>query len=244
MNETFIVERINKIRQQFINEKDGGRVFIKALAKEFGNYDINQRNQVVDFLIRELQVNINGLRFLVLPVLEDMDAKEAASRIYETYLNYLKNDDVKWEKAIVTILFQLRYTEPEDFYSNYINKYIKNKVDNGYIFFLGVLYCRVNPPKALDLLSNYFCKHLKIPNQDMVLFFENRMGFLFNYFTENPVDYIPELIKRTADKSKISGSRLKEIMLHYFHSDLVKDYNKEFIQQRINTLNDINLSLG
>lgn len=239
MDYTFITEKINELRQHFINEKDGGRSFIAALSKELNHYDLNQRKQIIEFFIQELQYDKNGMRGLALPVLEDMEATEAAPFIYETYLYFLKDKDEKWEKEVITTLLKLRYKEPQEFYSYYIDKYFNKNPDNGYIFFLGILYCNVNPIKALDLLSDYFCKHLIVPNKEMVLFFENRMGFLFNYFIKNPVDYIPDLLKQTARKNKEAGLRLKEIMLYYFHSDLVKDYNKEFIQEKINTLNDI-----
>ena len=241
MDKTNISKKINEIHQQFVNEKDGGRAFIAALAKEFNSYEVNYRKEVIDFFVQELQVNASGMRSLVLPVLEDMEANEAAPNIYETYLNFLKNDDEKWEKEIVETLIKLRYKEPKELYSSYIDKQLSKNKDDGYIFFLSVLYCRVDPNKALNLLSDYFCKHLAVPNETMVEFFKNRMGFLVGYFSKNPTDYISELIEQTAKKNRGVAIRLKEIMFYYFHSNLVRDDNKEIIERKIKALNDINI---
>ena len=241
MNDILIIKKINEIRQQFINEKDGGRAFIVALVKKFNKYGPNQRTQVIEFFIRELQIDKNGMKPFALPVLEEMDAREAAPLIYEIYLHFLKSSDEKWEKQIVETLIKLRYTEPKELYSNYIDKYISKKEDDGYIFFFGVLYCRVEPNKALNILSDYFCKHLAAPNEKMEAFFKNRMGFLVGHFSKNPIDYIPELIKQTVKKNREVGLRLKEIMLYYFHSDLVRDDNKDIIHKKIKVLNEINI---
>jgi hypothetical protein len=100
-------------------------------------------------------------------------------------------------------------------------------------------YCNVNIDKALELLSVYFHKHLMVPDKKMVSFFENRMGYLIYYFRKNPVNYIPQLIKQTAGKNRVSGLRLKEMMLNYFHSNLVVDYDVTLIQENIRLLNSI-----
>jgi hypothetical protein len=241
MDENIILSKIKEIRLLFVNEKDGGRALVTALAKEFNSYDVNNRNIVIDFFIRELQTDKNGMRGLALPVLEDLEASEAASRIYETYQHILKRDDEKWEREIVTTLMKLRFPEYKGFYSDYIEKYVYKKQDNGYIFFLGVLFCRVDPDKALSLLSNYFIKHLSAPNQEMAAFFKNRMGYLVINFSKNPKDYTAELLIETARKNRIVGLRLKEIMLSYFHSDLCTDDDRIWIKQKIKVLNEINI---
>lgn len=239
MDDTTILNKINELNHLYKYEKDGGRVLVAALAKEFNSYDSNTRNLVIDFFIRELQTDQNGMRGLTLPVLEDMEANEAAYRIFETYRQILKNDDPKWEKEIVTALMILRFPDPEEFYSDYIEKYTNRKPDNGYLFFLGVLYCRVDPSKALNLLSDYFIKHLAAPDEKMVAFFKNRMGYLVFTFIKNPKDYTIELLQQTAKKNKEVGIRLKEIMLYFFHSDLALDLNNKFIRREIQILEEL-----
>jgi hypothetical protein len=238
-----IINQINKIRANYLGEKDGGRTFISSLAKEFNSYEENGRNLVIDFFIHELQIDRNGMRSFALPVFEEMEATEAASRIYETYLRFLKSNDEKWEEEIVTTLLKLRFTESKEFYSKYIDKSINEKTDNGYVFFLGVLYCRVEPDKGLDILSDYFCKHLAFENEneEMVAFFKNRMGFLVGNFSKKPVDLTPKLIQQAIKKNKVVGKRLIEILLYYLQSDLVKDYSEEFVNEKITILNSFNI---
>jgi hypothetical protein len=239
MDKSAIISQINSTEQHFINEKDGGRAFIAALAKEINQYSLQDRKNVIDFLIHELQTDENGMRRLVLPLLEDMDATEAAPEIFGTYLNFLIKDEDIWEKRIVTTLFLLRYTEPQAFYLKYAEKYIAEKPDNGYNFFMGVLYCRVEPNKGINILSDYFCRHLKVPDNDMVAFFRNRLGFLVINFSKNPHDHTIRLIRETVSKNREAGIRLKEIFLYYFHSDLVKNYSEEYVREKIRILDEL-----
>ncbi|MDD2797648.1 MAG: hypothetical protein PHV20_03550 [Bacteroidales bacterium] len=221
MNETEIKNKIGVFINSYTNSKDGGNSFVINIAKEFNSYKAKDRKKVIHFLINELQKqDYEEINLVWIDVLGEMRAFESAIYIYALYNNFLiGKDDFDWEKYIVRILLILRYKEADELYIRHFENHKNAMGNNGYLFFLGVLYCRANKNRGIDILADYFCKHLVLPDIEMIHFFENRMGFLIQNLIEISTEYIIDLIRKTASKNQIVGYRLKSIIVSYLQSN-------------------------
>jgi hypothetical protein len=240
MDSQAIISKIHEIRKPYGLMKTSGREYMAVLAQEFNNFNIYDRADVIQFFLNEIQFNYKGMRDFALDVLQAMDVRDAASKIYAIYLSTLISDKEEWEERIVDTLMSLRFNGANKLYSDFISKRLKIE-DRGSNFFLFVLYCRVNPKKAINLLSDYFCKNLESEVNNKEAFFKNRMGSLFYDFQKNPEDYTKELLTQTSKRSRIVARKVKDIMIYYLNSDLGQAYGKEFTQKRINLLNSLNI---
>ncbi len=218
---------IIEFTEEYRNSKDGGNSFVRNIAKEFNSYSEKDRKTAIDFLVDELQkTNYDDISLISIDILGEMRAYEAAKCIYDLYNNYLINKkDFDWEKYIIGILLTLRYDEADSLYTKHIRKF-EEKPDNGYLFFLGVLYCRANKRKGMDFLSDYFCKHITNSNREMLDFIENRMGYLIINFIDISEDYVLEIIKQTIIKNRSVGLQLKDAILGYLNSDNIPQDEK------------------
>ena len=238
MKKSDIVNTIKDIDKQFKSYNDGGRSFIKYLAKRILNTVDEEKNEVFKFFLDEIKTNENGFDEVALQTIMKMGSLELAPSIERIYneMRYLKDD--RWKHSIVETLMKLRYSKPKLLYAEYVTSYLNKEPDE--VFYLLVQYCNVDPEKALPLLSGFYMEYL-FKDTEMQRFLEIRTGFLVSYFVENPKDYFPDLVKQTLAKNKKVGLYLKNLIVNYLNSDMVKEYSNVLIKDRIKNLDKLNV---
>jgi hypothetical protein len=235
-----IIKIITEFTERHNNSKDGGTSIVIDIAKYFNNFSEEERAVVIEYLITELRkTNYDAIDLTYISILVEMKVHKAAQYIYDIYNRHLKyKKDFDWKKFIVYDLLKLRYFEAEYLYEEYI-RICKERTDNGELFFVGVLYCGTNYIKGMDLLSDYFCKHLIGNNEKMSHFFENRMGFLILNFIDISKDYIIDILEQTTNKNHEAGFRLKEIITSYLLSDNVPKERKESMSEIVKLIENV-----
>jgi len=236
MNRTAIVNMIRDIEGQFKSSKDGGRSFIKYLSNKVVNTRDEEKREILSFFLEEIKLNENEMYPIALQTISEMGEQELASSIERIYHEVALNKDEQWKYSIIELLMKLRYDSPKALYSEFVASFLKNQPDRG--FFILVQYCNVDPEKAIPLLSDFYANYLE-QNMQMQDFLESRIGFLFSFFVENPIDYLPDLVRQTLMRNNRAGMHLKELILNYLKSDLVKHYPNTVIQERLERLNTI-----
>ncbi|HET9570970.1 MAG TPA: hypothetical protein VFP20_06145 [Bacteroidales bacterium] len=226
-----IETKIDEIHSKFAKEKDGGEAFISELSKEFKQYSFIDKQTIDDFLISKITENTSTYKSMVLPLIVEMEAFELAPRIFEAYSCNSKDENADWEFKVISTLFILKYKEPQEYYFNIIKKYITSKNDQRTAFILSVLYCYVNSERAIDFLSDYFCKHLVSHNSEMLDFLQSRIGFLIYHFSTSPNNYLTRLIQKTGSINKLSGKLLEEIVQK--SSIQNSDYENNYIENNL-----------
>lgn len=244
MDDTQIISVITTLRKSSSSHGDGGRTFTEEFARKIRNTIDEDKNAVIDFLLREIKYNTYALRSIAIPVLSELKDESIAPSIYEILNEVSDKIDDQTEKNIVETLFILRYKEPKWFYQEYLANYskkVEQSGDESPLFFFLILYLNVDPENALKMLSSYLVKHILSGDKQMESFFTNWMGYLFLRFSENSEIYLPKLICEVYAKNKISGDQLRKIMLNYLHSDLAQvSYGSKFVNKKIELINGMN----
>jgi hypothetical protein len=238
MEESSIIKTINDICQQYKAYKDGGISFIKHLAKQVLNTVDENKDEVINFFLNEIKTNINGFGEVALLTIVEMKASELGSAIKKIYDEEKSLKGEEWKHSIIEALMKLRYKVPKTLYSEYVSSYLRKHPDDA--FFLLVQYCNVDPEEALPLLAGFLTKAL-VGRIEIRSFLESRIGFLFSYFADNPKDYLPDLIRQTAAKDKKAGLYLRNMLLDYFNSNMVKQYPSNLINAEREKLNKIEI---
>lgn len=229
MNELEIVNTIKSLQKESQKYKDGGRLFIKNLARKVLNISNAQKKYIVRFFIKEIRFNKYDLGGVSLATLEEMNASEIAYNIFQIYNDISEEKNEEWKRNIIESLLKLQYKAPKQFYYDYITEYTK-KDSSGYAYYLLVLYCNVDAEMALPLLSEFYTKNFDASN-DIKGFIENRISFLIGYFFKNSKDYFPRLIELVSLKNKNAGQHLKKVLLAYFNSDCARKYPNILIEK-------------
>ncbi|MBP8766342.1 MAG: hypothetical protein KBH30_12555 [Ferruginibacter sp.] len=228
-----IISSINDIRQQYKGYKDGGISFIEYLANKVLNTVDEDKNEVIKFFLDEIKSNENGFAEIALLTIVEMRAIELAPDIEKIYYEIAPFKEENWRHSIIEALMKLGYVEPKTLYREYVTSFLIKQPNNA--FFLLVQYCNVDPKEALPLLSDFYVKNL-CDNKEMQSFLESRIGFLVNYFLQNPIDYFPELVKQTTARNSGVGTYLKKSLLDYLNSKMVEQYSEKLINDRKNNL--------
>lgn len=231
-----IINIIKGIEEQYKSYKDGGLSFIKHLANKVLNTVDEDKNEVIKFFLDEIKSNENGFGGIALLTIVEMKASEFAPYIERIYNEIATQKDENWKQSIIEALMKLRYVESKVLYHEYVTSFLNRQPDNA--FFLLVQYCNVDPDSALPLLSEFYVKNL-LKNAEMQGFLESRIGFLISYFIQNPVDYLPELIKQASAKNRDVGLRLKGLLINYLSSSMTSQYPRVLIDDRIETIKNL-----
>ncbi|MDR1543946.1 MAG: hypothetical protein LBS50_05980 [Prevotellaceae bacterium] len=217
--------------------------FHKIIAKQLLNTDENEKQQVLDFFLREIKFNANELRYTALIIIEEMKAVELCPYIVNIY-NEIEDDiDSECKKIIISLLMNLRYLPPQELYKKYVLNYIENNQNS---FYLLVQYCNVSPTEALPLLANEFTEN--ILSKENMLNNPRPIGnslcgiyvlisFLVSYFYKNSINYLLKLLNLVSFKNITAGIYLKNAIVNYFNSDWAKrNYSKLWIDNEIDNL--------
>lgn len=237
MTRAFIINMIKEIEGQFKSYKDGGQSFIKYLSKKVLNSPDDEKREIISFFLDEIKLDRNGFYSIALQTINEMGTQELAPSIEKIYNEVASYKDEQWRYSIIELLMKLRYGSPKALYSEFITSFLKIHPERGY--FILVQYCNVDPERALPLLSDYYANSFL--NKDMQDFMDSRIGFLFSYFIENPIDYFPDLIRQTFVRNKAAGLHLKELLIEYLNGDMTKHYPKALIQDRLKKLKNIRI---
>lgn len=213
-----IIKVIKEIQRDTYTYKDNGDTFYKRLAQKILNTVDDEKEQVLDFFLQEIKSNEYGLCGTALVVIEEMKAVELCPRIVDIYNEVSKYKDDDWQRAVVSVLMQLRYLPPKDLYHSYILEYMKKNKNS---FYLLVQYCNVDPNEALPLLSKELVENIlseellskppeKIGNSLQGI--GVLIGFLIANFKNNPTDYLPELLKFVYVKKPKAAIYLKAVI--------------------------------
>jgi hypothetical protein len=232
MDQIVIIDKVKKIKEAYYYDKSAGRDFLTKLTNEFLSYGLSERKSIIDFFLGELQFDTNGLRWLVVPLLSEMKATEAASSIYEIFLNVLKDLGSHWERIVVTALMGLRYSEPKQFYSDYIEA----QQSIGEVYWLRILYCKVDPVGGLENLSNFIVDQLMNSYKSIEFM---PIGVLVARFSKEPKDYTVDLLFLLTRKNEMIGLLFKEMLLDYYHSELKIEPQNEYYIKMVKILHEI-----
>lgn len=228
MNELDIVDIIKDIEKQHKAYKDGGTTFIKHLAQKVLNTVDEDKVQVFNFLIKEIEQNNNGLFSVALQTIVELKSIELVPAIEKIFIQNRNSKDDAWKYSLIEALLKLNYSVPKSLYYDFITNYLKNNPNKGY--FILVQYCSIDPEKGLPLLSDFYSKFF-LENSEMQSFLESRIGFLVSYFIENPGDCLSELNKLVLLKNRNAGRHLKKVLLDYFSSSMADKYPKDLIEK-------------
>jgi hypothetical protein len=228
---------IKEIEGQFKSYKDGGQSFIKYLSKKVLNSSDDEKRELISFFIDEIKLDRNGFYSIALQTINEMRTQELAPRIEKIYNEVAPYKDEQWKYSIIELLMKLRYDSPKDLYSEFVTSFLKSHPEKSY--FILIQYCNVDPERAIPLLSDYYANYFL--NKDMQDFMDSRIGFLFSYFIENPIDYFPDLIRRTFVMNKAAGLHLKELLIEYLNGDMAKQYPQALIQDKLKELKNLRI---
>ena len=232
-------------REYAILRKDSDTFRIKLVQKILNTVD-DEKEQVLDFFLREIKSNEHELCMTALAVILEMKAVELCPRIVDIYNEVSKYKDDEWKRAVVYVLMQLRYLPPQKLYHNYVLDYMKNNKDS---FYLLVQYCNVNPKEALPLLSEELVKN--ILSEELLLQIPAKIinsleginvliAFLVAYFKNNPNDYLPDLLELVYMKKPKAAIYLKTVIVNYLNSEFAKySFSESWLNNEINHLNKL-----
>ena len=239
-----IIEVIKETERKYYTYKDNGDIFYKILAKKILNTVDDEKEQVLDFFLREIISNEHELCGAALIIIEEMKAVELCPRIVDIYNKISKQKDDEWKKAVIFVLMNLRYLPPKELYHNYVLEYMKINKNS---FHLLVRYCNVNPEEALSLLSDELIENIlseellslppiKIGNSLQGI--GVLIGFLVAHFKNNPNDYLPDLLNLVYMKNTKAATYLKDVIVNYLCSEIAQhSYSKSWLDNEINYLN-------
>ncbi len=236
MKDIEIANIIKNTEKQHEYYKDGGITFIKHLSQKVLNTVDEDKVQVYNFFIKEIEQNKNGLFSIALQTVIELKLIELAPDIEKIFILNRNLKDDTWQYSIIEALLKLNYTVPKSLYYEFITNYLKNNPNKGY--FILVQYCNVDPEKGLPLLADFFTKNL-LKNSNMQSFLVSRIGFLVSYFIGNARNYISELNKMVLLKDKDTGKYLKKVLLDYFSSNMVGRYPQALIEKEEKALHTL-----
>jgi hypothetical protein len=228
---------IKEIEGQFKSYKDGGKSFIKYLSKKVLNSPDDEKRELISFFLDEIKLDRNGFYSIALQTINEMRTVELAPRIEKIYNEVAPYKDEQWKYSIIELLMKLRYDSPKGLYSEFVTSFLKSHPEKSY--FILIQYCNVDPERAVPLLSDYYANYFL--NKDMQDFMDSRIGFLFSYFIENPIDYFPDLIRRTFVRNKAAGLHLKELLIEYLNGDMAKQYPQALIEDKLKELKNLRI---
>lgn len=237
MTRASIINMIKEIEGQFKSYKDGGKSFIKYLSKKVLNSPDDEKRELISFFLDEIKLDRNGFYSIALQTINEMRTVELAPRIEKIYNEVAPYKDEQWKYSIIELLMKLRYDSPKGLYSEFVTSFLKSYPEKSY--FILIQYCNVDPERAVPLLSDYYANYFL--NKDMQDFMDSRIGFLFSYFIENPIDYFPDLIRRTFVRNKAAGLHLKELLIEYLNGDMAKQYPQALIEDKLKELKNLRI---
>ncbi len=237
MTRASIINMIKEIEGQFKSYKDGGKSFIKYLSKKVLNSPDDEKRELISFFLDEIKLDRNGFYSIALQTINEMRTVELAPRIEKIYNEVAPYKDEQWKYSIIELLMKLRYDSPKGLYSEFVTSFLKSHPEKSY--FILIQYCNVDPERAVPLLSDYYANYFL--NKDMQDFMDSRIGFLFSYFIENPIDYFPDLIRRTFVRNKAAGLHLKELLIEYLNGDMAKQYPQALIEDKLKELKNLRI---
>ena len=230
-------------REYAICRKDSN-AFHEKLAKKILNTVDDEKEQIMDFFLREIKSNEYGLCVTALMLIQEIKAVELCPHLVDIYKEVSAYKDEEWKKNIILVLMELRYSPPKELYQNYVLEYLNLNKNS---FYLLVQYCNVNPQKALLLLSNELVENIlseellthppeKIGNSLQGI--NVLIGFLIASFKNNPNDYLPELLKLVYKKKAKAAIYLKSALINYLSNDFAKrSYSQYWLDKEIEHLN-------
>ena len=234
MNNSDIANIIKDIKKEYNAYKDGGRTFIQHLAQKIQNTVDEDKTQVLNFFLQEIENNSHGLFSVALQTIIELKYISLAPEIEKIFIKNKGVKDESWKYSIIETLLKLNYVASSSLYHDFIIDYMKT--NPGKEFFILVLYCTIEPEKGMPLLSDFYAKFFH-GNSQMQSFLESRIGFLVSYFTENNQLSLAELNRLVMLKNEIAGQNLKKALLDYFDSNLASKYSKELIGKDLELYN-------
>jgi hypothetical protein len=233
MTKLEIIKIIKEVKELYKSYKDGGLSFIQHLANKLINTVDDDKNEVIHFFLDEIKNNENGLANVGLLTIVEMGASEYAPYIKRIYEEMAQQKDENWKYSIIEALMKLKYVEPKELYHEYVTSFLRRNQDSA--FFLLVQYCNVDPDSAIPLLAEFYIKYIFRDNQ-MQSFLENRINYLVAYFLENPIDYLPELIRQITVMDKNVGLYLKRLIIEHLSYKITCIVPNKLIKDRIESL--------
>lgn len=148
MTDSVIISTIKNLQKEYSGYKDGGRAFVEALAKKINNTVDEEKKEVIDFLLREIELNANDLGDLALRTIEFLDSPDMANRLEEIYKRQHNKKDEYWKQGVLLKL--LMKSHPSAIYDDYLEKSPEAKE---YFYFLSY-YSKLYPQKGIPLLAD------------------------------------------------------------------------------------------
>jgi hypothetical protein len=231
MEEKIIIATLRDLYDDYKFYKDDGTTLIKEVGLRIINSSDKDREQVLNFFLKEIQFNNNDLWSLCLETIVELRYTSLGSQLESFYLSENCHKDDSWIFDMVKAMLKIQHNSLYDIYYDYIKELIKEKPGNGYL--LSIYYCSLEPKRAASILSDFYSVYL---NEDKIPpFIDNCTTVLFNYALKNPINYIPELVRITSDKDKRAGLNLKKMLLtHLEVSKIVIDKSKEQLILQLN----------
>ncbi len=237
MKDKEILNIINEFERDFKLYKDSGRAMIKQLAVNLNRVEGKEKKDFIDFCIREIASNKNGLWSLCLQVIVKANQFKVAPELERVYHMFYETKDTDWKEDIVMAMLKLNYKKPDELYNSFIKYHLKNKT--GRAFFLMVEYCRVNFSKCSELLSNYFVNNM-LSEDSFEYNNQHHIGYLIYGLINIPNGCLSEIIKQTSKKNKVAGNYLKQAILSFLNSKS-GNLNSEQIKEITKKINEINI---
>ncbi len=242
-----IINIIKEYEREYAILRKDSDTFHKILATHLLNTVDDEKEQVLNFFLREIKSNEHELCMTALAIIVEMKEVELCPRIVDIYNEINKYKDDEWKRVVVVyVLMQLRYLPPKDLYRNYVLNFMKKNENS---FFLLVQYCNVNPVEALPLLSNELVKNIlseKLLSHPPERVSNSLQGIglwvahLIANFKNNPEDYLPKLLNLVYAKNNKAGVFLKNAIVNYLSSEFAKhSYSKSWLSNEISNLDNL-----
>lgn len=238
MKDNEIIDIIKEFERDFKSYKDSGRALVKQLALNLNRAEGIEKKSFIDFFLREIGSNKNGLWALCLQVIVEANQVTVAPELERVYYLNFETKDEKWKEDIVMAMLQLNYNKPYELYNSFIDYHLKN--ETGRAFFLMVQYCRVDFLRGSELLSNYYANNL-LSKDSREYNNQHHIGYLIHWLINSPNDCLSGIIKQTGAKNKVAGNYLKQKTLSFLSSGQSSDLKLGQVKESIRTINEFTI---
>ncbi|MBR5962675.1 MAG: hypothetical protein IK000_00830 [Bacteroidaceae bacterium] len=210
MTQEEIISTIRRIQKDYSGCKDGGRSFVAALARKIDNALDDERDEIVDFLLREIALNANGLCSLALATAELLAVPDFARRLEVVYREQQATKDERWKRDVLMVLLKKGYQS-----TTYEQFLTENPTKEEKFFFL-VHYANLYPQEGIALLAECLIKQLHIsrflPEDNPDSFF-GVTPYLLN-LVNPPAELLTPLVAKVYAEDAKSGEHLRKFVVH------------------------------
>lgn len=222
MNNDEIKKVIETIEKDF-QWGDGGLAFIDYLTKKIKNTEDQDKKEVIDFLLYELDSNTDKKYCsIALHVLSKLNDTSVAKRVYSIFETKKIINGGEWTFSIIELLIKLKYAEPKQLYIDFILKYLDNQYTQVSGYFLLLRFCAIDVDDAIIILSNFLSENL-VKDEKIQEIIRVRIGFLVSEFNKYPASKIYTLYLNIKLKNESGADYFKNVVVSHLNDRMSYD---------------------